>query len=395
MSLYFALDFVPFQIIVYAILLFVLCVELVYLYAIYNRVASYARRAQSGRIGYVDSLPSVSVVVYAHAEEAAGVLQLLPELMAQQYPCYEVIVVSDGVSLEVQNAIAKYECDYPNVYQTFVPDTVYNVSRKKLGITLGIKAAKNDVVVVTDSNCRPLSDNWLYTVARNFVPGVDIVLGYTRMARNASERNWGFTPFDRVLFSMRYISYALMRLPYMGMSGNLAYRRELFFANKGFSATLNLHFGDDDLLINQMANRVNTRVELSPDSVVESSYESTREAWNELRMRYNFTSRYLHTSSKAVFALETIVHYLFWLAVVVASYLSFPNMVGVVGVLLVVLLYLFSTWRVYHEAFKCFDERCAIILVPFYQLLRPFYSLRTVLLSKRFNKNNFTWQYLR
>ncbi|MBR2378914.1 MAG: glycosyltransferase, partial [Bacteroidaceae bacterium] len=266
------------------------------MFAIYNPVPRYVRRALASRVVYATALPSVSIVVYAHAEEAEDLPNLLPALLAQKYPQFEVIVVNDGVSFEVQNAIALYECEHDNVYQTGIPDTVYNVSRKKLGITLGIKAAKNDVIVLTESNCKPVSDNWLSSIARNFVPGVDVVLGYTRMMDKSGAKQSGFQVFNRALFAMKYFSFAIMKKPYMGVGSNLAYRKEVFFANKGFSSKLNLHFGDDDLLVNEIANGRNTRIEVSPDSIVESFHEDVREAWSELRMRYNFTSKYLRTS---------------------------------------------------------------------------------------------------
>lgn len=395
MSLFFAFNFSFLSAALLIALSVLFLVELIYLYAIYNRLPHYARLVKSGRVVYADELPSVSVVVYAHAEDADGVLQLIPQLMKQQYPCYEVIVVCDGVAHDMEKAIAAYECEHSNLYQTFVPETVYNVSRKKLGITLGIKAAKNDVVLVTDAHCMPTSDRWIYSMARNFVKGVDIVLGHTRMRCNSPREKWHFATFDRITFSMRYMAYALMSAPYMGMSGNLAYRKELFFANKGFSSTLNLHFGDDDLLVNEMSTRYNTRVELSPESVVESCYENNSEAWSELRMRYNFTAHYRRSSSKFVFLLETVLHYLFLLCGIGVAIFSLPNLIGIAAVALVWLIHWLLTWRVYRAGMKSLGERGISQLVPFYQFLRPLYSCYYAWMGKRAGNRNFTWQYLR
>lgn len=395
MSFDFSLALSSVQIVIFVALLLLFAVELFYLYAIYNRVVGYSRRVAKGRVSYCADLPSVSVVVYAHAEEGDRILQLLPRLVAQRYADFEVIVVNDGTAEELKNAIALYECEYNNVYQTFVPDTVYNVSRKKLGITLGVKAAKNDVIILTDANCIPLSDNWLTSIARNFVPGVDVVLGYTRMTCEEGYKKGGYQTFDRMVFGLRFLAYAVMKAPYMGMGGNLAYRRETFFANKGFSAHLNLHFGDDDLLINEIARKGNTRIEVSPDSMVEACYNDTAEAWHEMRMRYNFTSRFLHTSSKAVFALESCLHILFWLAVAGAVYVALPNALYVATVLLVGLLYWIFTWRVYLAASKLLGERCSVGLSPLYHLLRPCYALYYAVKGKNYKKSNFTWQYLR
>jgi hypothetical protein len=48
----------------------------------------------------------------------------------------------------------------------------------------------------------------------------------------------------------------------------MAYRKSLFFEQKGFSAHLNLQRGDDDLFINQVAKGFNTKVETALDATV-------------------------------------------------------------------------------------------------------------------------------
>lgn len=395
--------FTPVQVVVFLLLVVLFVVEVIYLFAIYNRVSQYARRAATARVVYASDLPSVSVVVYAHAEEAENLPNLLPALLAQDYPCYEVIVVNDAVSFEMQNAIALYECEYSNVYQTSVPETVYNVSRKKLGITLGVKAAKNDVIVLIESNCKPQGNSWLMSMARNFVPGIDVVLGYTRMVDNSGKKQSGFQAFNRALFAIRYLAYAIIGKPYMGVGSNMAYRKEVFFANKGFSATLNLHYGDDDLLINEIAHGRNTRVEIAPESIVESRHDNVKEAWDESRMKYGFTSKYLRTSSRRVFAIEMLVDILFALTFVASVVLLLPQVIegavpavvamSIVALLLIVLWLL--VWHVYHRAAQVLGESIRPALVPLYSLVRPVSELFFSFQSKGRKSSNFTWQQLR
>lgn len=395
--------FTPIQVVALLLLLLLFIMELVYLFAIYNPVPRYVRRALASRVGYATALPSVSIVVYAHAEEAEDLPNLLPALLAQKYPQFEVIVVNDGVSFEVQNAIALYECEHDNVYQTGIPDTVYNVSRKKLGITLGIKAAKNDVIVLTESNCKPVSDNWLSSIARNFVPGVNVVLGYTRMMDKSGAKQSGFQVFNRALFAMKYFSFAILKKPYMGVGSNLAYRKEVFFANKGFSSKLNLHFGDDDLLVNEIANGRNTRIEVSPDSIVESFYEDVREAWSELRMRYNFTSKYLRTSSRTVFAIETVAYMLFWAVLIATVAMLLPQaLVGTLSYIIalaIVFVIALLMWILICYVYRCvgrmLGESVKPGLAPLYLLVRPIFTFYYSMRDKRSKKSNFTWQHLR
>ena len=403
MFLYTIWGFTPLQVVALLMLLLFFVVELVYLFSIYYSIPRYLRRTVAGRVHYVAELPSVSVVVYAHAEEAHCLPEMLQAILAQEYPRFEVVIVNDGVSVEIQNAIAMYECEHDNVYQTGLPDTVYNVSRKKLGITLGIKAAKNDVIVLVESNCKPSSNRWLMSMARNFVPGVDVVLGYTRMMDRNGVKQRGFQVFNRAYFAMKYLSYAVMKKPYMGVGSNLAYRKEVFFANKGFSAKLNLHYGDDDLLVNEIANKHNTRVEVSPESVVESFHDNVHEAWSELRMRYNFTSKYLHTSSHTVYAIEVVVYLLFWVVSAITVFMllpyaltgALPHIVALGIVFALVVLLWLLIWYVFRCVARVLGEAVKSGLVPLYMLVRPFTVLYYSLRDRGSKKSNFTWQHLR
>lgn len=383
------------QIVMLSVLMVLFCIEVCYLYLLYNKVSRYESRRKQGDVAYNSAPPFVSVIVYAHAQEADSVLSLLPRLLSQRYPKYEIIVVNDDTTEELRNAVALYECEHKNVYQTSVPEKVYNVSRKKLGITLGVKAAQGDVIVVTEANCMPQSDEWLATLACNFVPGIDVVLGYVRMSEQRGERRWGFHFADRVVFGLRYLAYAVIRRPYMGVGGNMAYRKEIFFANKGFSANLNLHFGDDDLLINEIANRRNTRIEISPESVVECSNDNNSKAWQELRMKYNFTSKFLHTSSKRVFAFESVVHVLLWAVFAATVVLAMHQVVVLLSALLLFLLYWLLTWLVYRRAAKCLGERFFAWMMPVHHVVRPFYSFYYAVVGKSYHKSNYTWQYFR
>ena len=112
-------------------------------------------------------------------------------------------------------------------------------------------------------------------------------------------------------------------------------------------------------------------------------------------MRYNFTAHYRRSSSKFVFSLETVLHYLFLLCGIGVAIFSLPNLIGIAAVALVWLIHWLLTWRVYRAGMKSLGERGISQLVPFYQFLRPLYSCYYAWLGKRAGNRNFTWQYLR
>ena len=80
----------------------------------------------------------------------------------------------------------------------------------------------------------------------------------------------------------------------MGIGRNLAYRKELFYEHKGFSAHLNLQRGDDDLFVNHVATAENTRVETDADATIRMQPVFRAKDWREEKIGYASTARLYH-----------------------------------------------------------------------------------------------------
>lgn len=240
-----------------------------------------------------EQLPKVSVIVYAH-NDAEWLENFLPAMLHQDYPDYEVIVVDDASTDTSRNLISDLLTQYDNLHLTLTPDRTRGLSRKKLSIMLGIKAAQGDVVLITNANCSTTSDQWLRLMMRNFVPGVDVVIGYSHYLYK-SDRKAGhcYRVFDTVTVASQYLTSAIARKPYRGVSDNLAFTRKVFFDNNGFSKNLDLRWGEDDVFLCEIATGDNTRVELLPDSMTVPCFDRVADAHAALKLRRDFTSRKL------------------------------------------------------------------------------------------------------
>lgn len=233
----------------------------------YRRVCAQA--CPGGAAGGLDAaaLPPLSVVLVAYDE--VGLLQAnLPAILGQDYPEFEVIVVNATGSGEVEEELGCLQVRYPNLYQTFVPAGGCRVSRRKLALTIGIKAARHGHLVFTGCDCRPASPYWLRHMGAAFSGGKEIVLGYSRYLPNESrhERRVRFAHF---FAQLRYLSSALGGKPYMAYGQNLAYCKDLFFRQKGFAGYYQAAGGEDDLFVNRAATPSNVAVVLSPAGMVE------------------------------------------------------------------------------------------------------------------------------
>ncbi|MGN0210559.1 MAG: glycosyltransferase [Muribaculaceae bacterium] len=225
-------------------------------------------RCASSQCG--DAAINASIVVYSN-DEWNSLEVILPQLLAQQTRAdFEVIVVNEGESAQVQEIVSRLRLNHPNIYLTYTPDGARNLSRKKLAITLGVKAARYDVVVLTSALARIESDQWLQRIVNHFAnPQIEVVLG-AAVAKADDDQLFGarVRAFDHLDEQTAWLSAAIGGNPWRGTEHNLAYRRELFFRNKGFSRHLNLRYGDDDIFVSEIANSDNTAVELSPEGMV-------------------------------------------------------------------------------------------------------------------------------
>jgi glycosyltransferase involved in cell wall biosynthesis len=303
---------------------------------VYRRLIVHKKRSEKGNFNYIDEQLPVSVIVYA-CNDADNLERFLPAILNQDYPKFEVIVVNDGSTDETKDLLTILETKYNHLYQTYIPEEAKNHSRRKLAMTVGIKAAKYDWILTTEANCEILSPNWISSIARNFTPETDVVLMYASYNYSKSVKNI-FRALDNLFFSMRYLAMASFGRPFMGVRRNLAYRKELFFKNGGgFAGFLNLRDGDDDLFINRIATKENTRVEISSESVTKAHFYQFDKAWRNQKQAYGVTSHFLKNRSATLYGFESLSRYIFFflLGVTIAWGFDYWKLFVVAGVLFI------------------------------------------------------------
>ena len=220
--------------------------------------------------------PPVSVIVCAHDEEE-NLRALLPALLSQQYPVYEVIVVEDRCNDGTYDMLLQLTHEDPRVKLVRVTHKPEHINGKKFALTLGIKAAQYEWVLLTDADCRPATEHWISSMSRHFHPQTQIVLAFSPYCKEKGLLN-SFIRFESFYTGIQFMGMALLGKPYMGVGRNLAYRKELFLAHKGFHAHQEITGGDDDLFVNQHARQENTVVNRGHDSLV---FSEPKKTWPE------------------------------------------------------------------------------------------------------------------
>jgi len=275
-------------------------------------------RSFSGDENDTDTCHPVSIIICARNEEK-NLQENLSFILEQDYPDFEVIVVNDCSDDDTKFVLQDFSHQYPRLKVVTIAEHERFKHGKKFAVTLGIKAAKNEHLLFTDADCRPASRNWLQLMQRNFTGTTEIVLGYSPYQQTPGFLN-KLICFETFYTALNYFSFALAGKPYMGVGRNLAYTKSLFFSAKGFASHMHIMSGDDDLFVNQHANRDNISIEINPESQVWTEPKKTLSSYINQKVRHFGAGKAYRRSHKLMLSFQAISamgFYLFLIALIV------------------------------------------------------------------------------
>jgi glycosyltransferase involved in cell wall biosynthesis len=258
----------------------------------------------------------VSVIVCAKNEEE-NVKKFIPLLAEQDYPDFEIVLIDDASSDETLEVFEQFEQQYPNIRLVKVQNNEAFWGNKKYALTLGIKASKKEYLLFTDADCYPTSKNWITAMTSQFTMNKTIVLGYGGYEKVERSLLNKIIRFETVLTAVQYFSWAKLGLPYMGVGRNLAYKKEEFFNVNGFIEHIQIRSGDDDLFINQAANKNNTTISYTPESFTYSQPKETYREWFTQKRRHISTAEHYKFFDKMQLSLFFISQLFFFILVIV------------------------------------------------------------------------------
>ncbi|HAR20415.1 MAG TPA: hypothetical protein DCR46_07115 [Cytophagales bacterium] len=243
----------------------------------------------------------LSIIVVAN-NEFENLQLLLPALLSQEYPEYEVILVddrSDDETYETYLSLSKSESNLKFIRIDQTPETS---SAKKFALTLAIKAAKYEHLLFTDADCLPMSSNWAKEMSSCFVQGKEIVLGVSPYELKSGFLN-KIIQFETGFTAVQYLSFCLAGVPYMAVGRNWAFSKHLFLDSKGYHPHNKVIGGDDDLFLQKITNNKNTAVSIVKDSFMFSKPKDTFREWVLQKKRHYAVGKYYNFRIKILLGL--------------------------------------------------------------------------------------------
>ncbi|MCK5822817.1 MAG: glycosyltransferase [Bacteroidales bacterium] len=353
-----------------------LLTQLIYYFFIYSRIIFYKKKESSG----IDN--PVSVVICAR-NEVENLAKHLPLILTQDYPDYEVIVVNDCSSDKSEETLAVLQTKYHNLRVTTINEDKKFHHGKKLALTIGIKAAKNEILLLIDADCYPADKKWIRQMQKNFTDKTEIVLGYGGYVNKKGFVN-KLIRFDTFFIALQYFGLAIAGKPYMGVGRNLAYRKSTFFKNKGFSGHNHILSGDDDLFINSVANKKNVKIEIDKTSHTRSLPKNSLKEWFTQKRRHLTTSKYYKTESKFILGLEILSREIFYLSFILLLILKFDYRI----ILIVFLFRLLLQSIIIKKGMNRLQEKSFLFLVTLFDILLPIFNFCLIISNYFIIKQN-------
>jgi glycosyltransferase involved in cell wall biosynthesis len=354
-------------------------VQLFYYLFFFLRLAFYKKKSKK-----ISQTHPVSVIICSR-DEAGNLVKNLPGALVQKYPTtHEVIVVNDNSFDESKYILEEFQRTFKQLQLIELKQEARFIPGKKFPLSVGIKTAKHEIVLLTDADCVPASEFWIKKMQEGFDEGIEIVLGYGALHKKKGFFN-KMVRWETFHTALQYLSYAQSGLAYMGVGRNLSYKKSVFFRHKGFSAHNHVPGGDDDLFINKATTKKNTAIVIDKDAFTLSEPATNWKQWVRPKKRHYTTSKYYKAIHKFLLGLYAFSLFLFYPLFITSLFLfDWRWVLGAFGLRFIIqAIVMFKTTRK-------LDEKDLFPLFVFFDVWMFFYYLYFA--SALFKKPQKNWK---
>lgn len=331
--------------------------QMIFIWYFYARFAFHTQREINSR-----DYP-VSVIICAK-DECFNLRKNLPLILEQDYSDFEVVVVNDASCDESEELLEQFKNRYKHLKVVSITADLNFFKGKKFPLSVGIKSAKNEYLLLTDADCSPTSRIWIRKMMSGFTRGKEVVLGYSPH-RSKKSLLGSVIRFDTFYIGLQYLSFALSGNAYMAVGRNLAYKKSLFFRNKGFQSHYKVASGDDDLFINQAATKENVAIQYDPDSHMLTEPVQSISQLIKQKKRHLGTGKYYKSSNKLLLGLNISSMFVFYSLFILLLFIS-GQYLFVTGLFA---LRFVSQMIIIKKSMQKLNEKDLLLISPLYEVL--------------------------
>ena len=352
-------------------------IQMLYHWILFRRLAFYKKQEKN------TSYEPVSVIICAR-DAYEYLLDLIPVALSQDYPEYELVIVNDCSQDQTEEYLKDLARNNPKINIVNLTQSLNFFQGKKFPLSMGIKSAKYDLLLLTDADCVPSSDQWIKEMVSSYENNTEIVVAYGPYFERKGLLN-KLIRFDTLYIAMQYLSLAIAKKPYMGVGRNLSYRKSTFMKNKGFTSHYNIPSGDDDLFISQVATSKNTKVCIDSVNRVESEPKRSWGTWIRQKKRHYSTGVKYKPQTNRILGLllgSRLAYYPTLIALFFLPHafnISFGQIYYFIIIGLFALIHYITQFVIYHKSAKQLGEKhLGLAFTPIYDC---FFMIFTTILG--------------
>ena len=296
-------------------------------------------------------LPSISIIIAAR-NEADQLRSLIPALVSQQYPDFEIVIGLD----RCEDESVEYLEIYPETSLRWIDiqQVPAGWNAKKHALNTAIESSKGQWLVFTDADCVPDSKEWLRSLAREMTTQTNVVLGVSPYPAKRSFLSH-FIQFEGFMTYFLYTGFTRLKRPYMGVGRNMAVRKSYFLELHGYEDIKQIQGGDDDLFI-QKADKRGIALALGKNSLVNTMPSASMTAYKKQKIRHLSVGSYYSWLDSTLLSTYHFIH----LTLIVLTILNFGN----TFLLPTILFYLFIKFVSYRFVASKIGAGFNYILLP-------------------------------
>lgn len=246
-------------------------------------------------------------VIIAAKNESANISELINSLNRQNYSKnnYEVVIVDDNSTDSTFESTRALIADLSNFQ--IIRATKKKYKGKRGALQIGIEAAGNNYIVITDADCI-LNKNFLSAYSSKFKEKYEFIFGAAPFYQTDTFTN-KIVCFDNLWVHVLSFSFANQKLPYSASARSFGFNKTSFEQVKGFRNTLETLSGDDDLLLREaVKNKLKVGTIIDPEAFAYSKAKTTLVEYIKQKSRHTTTSHHYLLSVKLILGLWHILN---------------------------------------------------------------------------------------
>ena len=324
----------------------------------------------------------VSVIVAAH-NELENLKKLIPALLAQNYPGFEIIIADDRSEDGAEDFILKNFADQ-RLRFIRIDKVDEGINPKKNALTQAIALSSKEIILLTDADCLPLSNDWIREMTGPIHQGKEIVLGYSQYEWKRGFLNL-LIRYETFYTAVQYLSLALTGNPYMGVGRNLCYLKKTFLENEGFKNHNQVTGGDDDLFIRDISKKNNVGICISKAGQTVSIPKTDFGSWLVQKRRHLSVGKHYKTKDRLILGLLSLSQLFLWISLFASMILHVHEGFIIIGFILRTSLLI----PIFTLIVNKLEDRIKWYVLPFLDLFYVIYYIAAGLMA--LSSRNIRW----